>query len=147
SEWRRDVRSPCEACYAPANEQRFAGALRSGTCSLGSVAMSGTHQDGDRNARRALRRRWVRFLGVFAMCLPATQCLRNDEVDCEEAVQHMIQCCPGFNPNAIQCEYYNGCDLSYPDLTTRESSCILDTSCTGLRNNGICARVQSRSMD
>jgi hypothetical protein len=99
----------------------------------------------DPRVRRALRRRWLRFFGVLAMCLPATQCLRNDEVDCEEAVKRMEDCCPGFNHDAVQCVFNDGCGISYPDLTPGESSCIIGASCNALLGAGVCQRVEQRS--
>jgi hypothetical protein len=81
------------------------------------------------------------------MALPATQCLRQDEVECEEAVKYMMDCCPGFDRSAVQCVYADMCGISYPDLTPSESSCILDSSCSELLSNKICERVGKRSAD
>jgi hypothetical protein len=81
------------------------------------------------------------------MGVPATQCLRPDEVDCEEAVAHMLDCCPAFDRSAVQCVYNDVCGISYPDLTPAESECILDESCEELVANKICDRVRTRSAD
>jgi hypothetical protein len=82
---------------------------------------------------------------VVLMAVPPTQCLREDEVDCEEAVQHMKNCCPTFSPTAVQCYYNDTCGVTYPDLTPAESRCILDASCRELAESDICGRVTSRS--
>jgi len=96
---------------------------------------------------RSLRRRWWRLAFVVIMAVPATQCLREDEVDCEEAVKYMLDCCPGFNRNSVQCVYSDICGITYPDLTPSESRCILDASCHELASNKICARVSARGAD
>src|SRR5262249_34558314 len=119
-----------------ANQGRGSGADEYGTT---------PNADATARARKSLRRRWLRLIGVVAMCVPATQCLRNDEVDCEEAVKHMIDCCPGFDRGVVQCVYNDVCGVSYPDLTPDESTCILDASCNALVNDGICKSVQQRS--
>jgi hypothetical protein len=82
---------------------------------------------------------------IVFMTVPATQCLRQDEVECEEAVAYLIECCPGFDHGVVRCEYQTTCGVTYPDLTTRESQCILDASCEELRQHDLCNRVVARS--
>ena len=97
--------------------------------------------------RRSLGRRWWRLGFVLLMAVPATQCLREDELECEEAVKRLMDCCPGFDVNAVQCTYVDVCGVSYPDLTPSESVCILDSSCSELVSNKVCERVPARSSD
>jgi hypothetical protein len=101
--------------------------------------------DAHRGSAPAKRRRLVRVGLVVAMALPATQCLRQDEVECEEAVAHMADCCEDFDRSAVVCRYSDYCGVSYPDLRPSESQCILDRSCDSLREDGICEAVVRRS--
>jgi hypothetical protein len=106
------------------------------------------HDQRAQRARRTHRRSWLRFIGMLLLCVPATQCLRNDEVDCEEAVEHMVNCCPGFPATALNCDFYEGCGTrGFPDLTPSESACIIGSTCSDLSRNGICDRVRHRSSD
>ncbi len=70
--------------------------------------------------------------------------IREDELDCENAVSHLIDCCPGFTGSNINCTDEGGaCDRgSIPtELTTDQSSCIRGESCDDLRSSGVCARM------
>ncbi len=65
----------------------------------------------------------------------------KEELDCEQAVAHMVECCPDFDARTINCSRsgcggtssYSGIDLSYA-----RSSCILGASCEVLRKSGAC---------
>ena len=68
--------------------------------------------------------------------------IRQDEFLCENAVGHLQQCCPGFNPGAIDCTYAPGCTSTvYPELDATQSDCIMDQSCGALLASGVCDRV------
>lgn len=95
-------------------------------------------------APRSLRRRGVLLAVIMASAVPATQCLRQDEVECEEAIATLLDCCPAFDRNTLSCTYTDGCGITYPDLTPGESECIFDKSCSELRARGICERVVAR---
>lgn len=95
-------------------------------------------------APRPRRRRFTRLVLVVALALPATQCLRQDEVECEEAVAHLADCCDDFDRSAVDCQYSDYCGTSYPDLRPGESQCILDRSCDDIRKGDLCERVMSR---
>jgi len=82
---------------------------------------------------------------ILAMAIPATQCLRQDEVQCEEAVAHMADCCDDFDRTVVDCSYSDYCGVSYPHLSPAESECILDQSCESLRSKNICNDVLERS--
>jgi hypothetical protein len=67
--------------------------------------------------------------------------IREDELQCEEAVAHVMGCCEPFKPK-VRCEYVKGgCaeESTYPDLSVQESRCIRELSCSELRERGLCS--------
>jgi hypothetical protein len=90
--------------------------------------------------------RWSRgftvslFVGVLLACG-----IRQDEFDCENAVAHLQQCCPGFDASAIDCTYSNYCGPVYPALSISQSDCIRGKSCETIRAAGVCERAASVS--
>ena len=92
---------------------------------------------------RKSRSRWgaVATVVVFVVLLLACG-IRQDEFSCEDAVSHLVQCCPGFTGNNVYCEYESGCgSATYPDLDVDQSSCIRSESCDVLRSTGVCDRA------
>jgi hypothetical protein len=88
--------------------------------------------------------RWRRGFTVSLVVgtLIACSCIRQDEFLCENAVAHLVQCCPGFNANAVNCQYDQGClETTYPEVDESQSECILGESCGALRANAVCDRV------
>jgi hypothetical protein len=76
---------------------------------------------------------------------PLAQAFREDEVQCEEMAAHLADCCDNFDPQSIDCEYFEGCmSDSYPSITVDESRCIREKSCKQVREQGICERVLAR---
>ncbi|HEY6460018.1 MAG TPA: hypothetical protein VIY73_07690 [Polyangiaceae bacterium] len=70
--------------------------------------------------------------------------IRQDELDCEEAVAVLDHCCANFPSSLLNCQYIEaGCGTSavYPDITTPESSCIRAESCSTLVSSGVCDRA------
>jgi hypothetical protein len=68
--------------------------------------------------------------------------LREDEIDCEEAVAYLQQCCPGFaRTETLQCVYGDSCGVIEPALSIDQSQCILGLSCPQIVANGICDRA------
>jgi len=81
---------------------------------------------------------------------------REDVIACEEALGRLASCCPGFDTRAVQCWHYRnertetGCEGSHsntstaldPAISIDSSRCILQTSCEGLRQRGVCERAQ-----
>jgi hypothetical protein len=89
-----------------------------------------------------MSRRGGRGLLLSAVVLVTFACsFRPDEFDCENAAAHLYQCCPGFDPNTIYCDYSDFCGPVYPDIGVDESSCIRSKSCDTLRSTGICDRA------
>ncbi|HEY8092061.1 MAG TPA: hypothetical protein VIF09_29570 [Polyangiaceae bacterium] len=72
--------------------------------------------------------------------------LREDELDCEEAVSVLEHCCSGFPSSNVSCVYESeGCSTVYPDIPLAESKCIRSESCESLVSSGVCARAAARA--
>jgi hypothetical protein len=77
------------------------------------------------------------FVGVLLACG-----IRQDEFDCENAVAHLAECCPGFSPTTIECTYSPYCTTTYPEIDIADSDCIRNESCEDLVGTGVCGRVE-----
>jgi hypothetical protein len=82
-----------------------------------------------------------------------TDQFREDVLHCEDAVSHLIECCPHFDAASVRCDYAyeppDGCSgpdqtATYinPDLAQPASDCIRAASCETLVANGTCVRAQ-----
>jgi hypothetical protein len=70
--------------------------------------------------------------------------LRKDEIDCEEAVSHLHNCCVDINPSAYNCRFVQGCESNTrPVLSIQTSVCIQAQSCESLNRSGMCERAQA----
>jgi hypothetical protein len=67
--------------------------------------------------------------------------LREDELECEEAVAHLQDCCPGFADATLQCVHSDYCTHTEPALFIDESTCILARSCDEVIQSGICQKT------
>jgi hypothetical protein len=66
-----------------------------------------------------------------------------DELDCEQAVAHLAECCPDVRPSMFFCQHVSGCGSSQaPDFTADDSQCILALDCNGVQAQGLCKKVQ-----
>jgi hypothetical protein len=81
---------------------------------------------------------------------------REDVIECEDALDRLIACCPGFDASPVLCnDYYHhtsGCGSSTtesvaPALSQDESACIRDRSCEELVADGVCERAQAARPD
>jgi hypothetical protein len=80
---------------------------------------------------------------IVALVAVALACgsIRQDQLECEEAVTKLSQCCPNFDASPIQCVYdSDGCNTTYPDLDIPTSECIRGESCATIVSTGVCAR-------
>ena len=92
--------------------------------------------------------RVVALLAVlFGLAVSCTG-FREDEIACEQAVSHMVDCCPRFNAGAVDCSYSDSADCTgnaidrvYPALSINESHTLEATACVDLVARGECARV------
>ena len=90
------------------------------------------------------RWRWVRvaLTVVGFTTLMADGGLREDEIDCEQAVAHLQECCPGFaQSETLQCVYSDGCGVTEPAISIPQSQCILGESCEQITASGLCSRA------
>jgi len=78
------------------------------------------------------------------MCL---QGLREDELECEEAMAHLDSCCPGFDLDQVECIHGFACDDVTPDLAVSESQCIRALDCEQIRERDLCERVPELVQD
>jgi hypothetical protein len=77
-------------------------------------------------------------LGVRRAPVPG---LREDEVQCEEALAHLEACCGDAYDSNLSCKYVdNGsCNRdTYPDLAAQESRVLEDDSCSVVVAAGYC---------
>jgi hypothetical protein len=83
---------------------------------------------------------------AVVLALFGTRCtggMREDEVECEQAVSKLTQCCPGFDPGRLHCEYSDACGTTWPEYTINDSHCIESESCKTLQQTGVCDRGQN----
>jgi hypothetical protein len=83
-----------------------------------------------------LIRRWLRVGLLAVLALALTGEIKKEEFDCEEAVQHLADCCPGFDPHNIDC-YSDSCNGPI-DLDEHLSSCIKAASCHEIALQNAC---------
>ena len=91
-----------------------------------------------------LRRRSLTF--TIALLSSVTLMCGNGfdqaELECEEAISRMIECCPGFDKTLVRC-YVEGCDDDTPiTINLSDSQCILNHSCDAIRSADMCGRTQ-----
>ena len=100
---------------------------------------------------RALRNVRIRsslLLAAIALALLGTRCTggyREDETECEQAMNKLVECCPGFRADQASCTYSeSGCAsyAVYPVFTVDESHCIEGQHCAELQKSGVCDRSQ-----
>jgi hypothetical protein len=84
-------------------------------------------------------------LGLLTPLLMGSSDLREDQFECEQAVNHLKDCCPAdFDPTHVSCEYEEGCGggATYPSLGVDDSKCIEDKSCDQILASGLCPTVE-----
>src|ERR1700761_6019438 len=91
-------------------------------------------------------RRWLRravaVLGLST--LVANGGLRQDELDCEQAIAYLQGCCPDFGGATVACSYDSGCGTTVSTaLSIEESQCILSESCSQIVASGLCEKVKN----
>lgn len=95
-----------------------------------------------------LSRDRVPIVAGLTALLTLTCGIREDELRCEEAVAHLVDCCPGFDPKKVDCYFVSGgCDVAYPVLDIQESRCISAMRCEEVVSAGICSRAQTAQPD
>jgi hypothetical protein len=82
-------------------------------------------------------------LAAIVLVMFACGQMNADEIECEEAVEHLRQCCPGLDPRGYNCVVQDdGCGEELrPSLTLQTSQCVRSESCSTLVQSGTCARA------
>jgi hypothetical protein len=68
--------------------------------------------------------------------------IREDEVQCEETVAHLAECCPGLNPERFRCEHVaaDGCTGgTEPDFDIELSRKLRRLDCEDLQAGNWCS--------
>jgi hypothetical protein len=91
--------------------------------------------------KRRLASSWIAVAAIALLF--ACGDMRQDELDCEEAVSHLQDCCPHFDSSKIDCTYTSACSTTYPAISIPQSACIRSQSCSQLVSAGVCGRAQS----
>lgn len=89
---------------------------------------------------------WKRVVAttLFVFVLFACGFQKAAELQCEEAVSHLVECCPGFRSSELRCiDESSGCSVTEPALDGNESDCLKAKSCEQLIAGGYCARAQA----
>ena len=100
------------------------------------MATHHTTRGGWRSHARAVARSVCALLlvGILPAAIPKNQ------LECEEAIAHLSECCPGLEASQV-CG--DGC--SPITLSEGESECIVDRDCESLRAARVCERVEALS--
>jgi hypothetical protein len=89
----------------------------------------------------------VLLIGIGLMTIAGFAGLREDELECEEAVAHLQKCCPDFHVPPDYCQYKSGpaCgETTLPALSIRDSHCVQDKDCQGLADAYLCQEAAGR---
>lgn len=98
--------------------------------------------------------------GAIALGLSTWHCdndgLRADEIHCEEALAHILDCCPTFDVNSVGCQWQtsigcgfapsfglgggedSGCSSSFRGYSEAQSAQILKDSCEQIHKDYAC---------
>lgn len=80
------------------------------------------------------------LLLLYGVTPGRTSGFREDEVQCEEAKAHVLDCCDPFTGH-LECEFEDrGCGVTYPDLEVAESRSLRGQSCDEIRRHGTCQK-------
>ena|SRR5690348_2774217 len=87
-----------------------------------------------------MRRLLLAPLAVAAlMMLGGAEGISKTELECEEAVKHLADCCPSDAVvEKIDCYKGRDCDDHLPDLTDGQAVCLRDADCDTLFSSGAC---------
>lgn len=87
-------------------------------------------------------RRWLAAPVALAalLMLGGAEGISKTELECEEAVKHLLDCCPNDAPiAAVDCYAGRDCDDHVPDLSSAQAVCLRDARCDDLATSNACA--------
>ena len=71
---------------------------------------------------------------------------REDEIECEETIAKLTQCCSDADFRQVSCDYVDAChSTTETDLSPDESRCIRELSCSEIVERGVCGAVIERA--
>lgn len=79
-------------------------------------------------------------VAAFTPLVMGSSGLREDELECEETMVHVEDCCPTFHLN-VGCTYSDGCGHQEPDLRVNQSECIRKLDCDQIVAGKVCERL------
>lgn len=90
-------------------------------------------------------------LACVVWCGLSVRCgtLRQEELECEEAVARLYECCPSAPLSEVNCTYEEGgCEGEprVPDIPVRQSRCVRTLSCLELTTQGVCDHAAPMSL-
>lgn len=91
----------------------------------------------------------VMLFGVALTVSFACASMTSEELACEEAVSRLSDCCPDIDARRLPCVESGGggCNNeATPVLTQHASSCILEATCQGLVERGVCTNLAGLSL-
>ena len=68
----------------------------------------------------------------------------GDELECEEAVARLEQCCDGVSASIDCVDHRSGCladEDGAPNISGPQSECLRALTCAEIRERGICAAI------
>lgn len=83
---------------------------------------------------------FARTLCALALVAILPAAIPKNQLECEEAIAHLSECCPGLEASQV-CG--DGC--SPITLSEGESDCIRERDCESLRAAKVCERVEALS--
>lgn len=81
-------------------------------------------------------------LGAVGSSPSRDSTFRQDEVECEEAVAHLVECCPTLHAQQFFCDHIAafGCSPGrYPDFAESQSRAIREQSCAEMHEADTCS--------
>lgn len=85
--------------------------------------------------------RWLSFSALLIFLNTQRSCIRSDEFECEEAAQHIADCCGSKTQLKCIYEHGSGGDCGHtilPDLDEDTSRCMRALPCAAVKAAGAC---------
>lgn len=81
------------------------------------------------------------FLAVVGALAAGCESISRDSLRCEEAVAHVMECCPGLSRPPVECVGSG----SLPFVNFPNVECLIDSSCADMQARGVCAWASAPS--